>query len=129
MLAHMRKTLAVLLGGFLLAGSPPVLASGTENSPLGRAAMTEAIRVVATGAVQAQAPQPPAAQRRSWIGRHPALFGALVGTAGGAALGSLEDCRNTGFSFCSRGASVAGGALLGAGVGSLTGFFIGRARK
>ena len=123
----MWKIVAALLGCFLLAGSSPVHAAGVEDRPLTRAALTEGMRLAAVPA--AQAPQPPAARQQSWVGRHPVLFGALVGTASGAALGSLEDCRNTGFSFCSRGASVAGGALLGAGVGSLIGFIIGRARK
>jgi hypothetical protein len=72
----------------------------------------------------------PPAQRRSWIGRHPALFGALVG-AGAGALASVtmenelfcsggdEDC------FFHGGSRVLVGAGFGAGIGALAGLIAG----
>lgn len=124
----MRHALPVLLCGVLVAGSTPIFAAGADDRPLARAAALESTRPLAANAPPV--PQRQAAGQRSWAGRHPALSGALVGTTSGAALGSLEDCNNTGaFGYCSRGASVAAGALLGAGIGSLTGFFIGLAKK
>jgi hypothetical protein len=71
-------------------------------------------------------------QHRSWIRRHPALFGALVGGAAGAASsagrwtelycasGGDEDCLFHG------GAGVMFGAGVGAGIGALVGGLIGR---
>jgi hypothetical protein len=79
---------------------------------------------------QANSPaQPaPASDRRSWIGRHPALFGALVGAAAGTiAAGTMENEL-----FCSTGSDedclfyqnsrFAVGAGIGAGVGALVGW-------
>ena len=123
----MRQALSALLAGALFAGSSPVWAADANDGPLARGARLVATRPLTVSAFQA--PQQPAARQRSWVSRHPVLFGTLLGTASGAALGSLEDCKNTGFGYCSRGASVAGGAVIGAGVGSLTGFFISRAKR
>jgi hypothetical protein len=81
------------------------------------------------GGLQAPAPS---ARGRSWIRRHPALFGALVGAGAGAvssaprwtelycATGGDEDCLFHG------GAGVLFGAGAGAGIGALIGFFAGR---
>jgi hypothetical protein len=71
---------------------------------------------------------------RSWIGRHPALFGALVGAAAGTvAVGTMENDL-----FCSAGndedcffytnSRFAVGAGIGAGVGALVGWIASRAR-
>ena len=76
--------------------------------------------------------QQPGAQDPSWIRRHPAVFGALVGAGGGAVsavprwnelyctTGGDEDCLFHG------GAGALVGAGLGAGVGALIGYFVGR---
>ena len=72
-------------------------------------------------------------QNRSWIGRHPALFGALVGAGAGAAASAMmenelicsggdEDCLIYG------GSRILVGAGMGAGVGSLIGFLVGLGR-
>jgi hypothetical protein len=126
----MRTIVALLLGSFLIAGSSPVFAAGAEDGPLARAVVTESKRLVAARA--SQAPQPPTPQKRSWIGRHPVVFGALAGTAGGAGVvAATYNCRSTGSfpNFCLRDAAIVGGALVGAGIGSVAGFAIGAARK
>jgi hypothetical protein len=71
------------------------------------------------------------AARRSWISRHPALFGALVGAGGGAiAAGTMQNEL-----FCSGGDEdcffhgprrVLLGAGMGAGIGALIGWIGGR---
>jgi hypothetical protein len=74
--------------------------------------------------------QQPGSQRRGWISRHPALFGALVGAAGGAVSaatmenewfcsGGDDDCLFYG------GSRVLVGAGMGAGVGALVGWLVG----
>ena len=121
----MRRMVAVILGVVLFFVASSAFAAGPD-APLARAAAVAASRLAAARALQA-AQQPPAPAQRSWVSRHPTLFGALVGTAAGTALGAMEDCRRReGFvNFCSRGQSIAGGAIVGAGVGSLTGFIVG----
>ena len=74
--------------------------------------------------------QPPKSPSRGWIGRHPALFGALVGAGAGAVAtqtmdnelfcsGSDDDCIFHG------GGRALIGAGIGAGVGSLVGWLVG----
>ena len=69
-------------------------------------------------------------QNRRWSGRHPALFGALVGAGAGAV--SAATMENEW--FCSRGdedclfyggSRVLVGAGMGAGVGALVGWLVG----
>ena len=71
--------------------------------------------------------QQPGSQRRGWLGRHPALFGALVGAGAGAVSamtlenelfcsGGDEDCVFHG------GSRALTGAAMGAGVGALVGW-------
>lgn len=108
-----------------MAGSSPAFAAGPEG-PIARGAAIEAKRLVAARA--SQAAQQPAPRQRSWVSRHPALFGAIVGAPTGAVVGwTSSDCRDD--FLCFQGAAAAGGALIGAGVGSLTGFIIGRAKR
>ena len=70
------------------------------------------------------------ARKRSWISRHPALFGALVGAGAGAVAsgtmenelfcgGGDEDCLFHG------GSRVPVGAGIGAGMGALFGWIAG----
>jgi hypothetical protein len=72
--------------------------------------------------------QQPPPRKRSWIGRHPALFGALVGFGGGFLAGYLPgsdgvfDDQTAGFNGW-----VLGG--VGAGAGALAGAFVGAATK
>ena len=62
-------------------------------------------------------------QDRSWPGRHPVVFGLLVGTAAGTVIGaaSLPQPHNP---DVTRATSAAGGAMLGAGLGALAGFVV-----
>ena len=124
----MQKLLAALLGVSLIAGSSPMLAAGADDRPLARAAVAEATRLAAAGA--SQTAQKPAARERSWAGRHPVFFGALVGTGGGAAVGAASaSCDQNQFCPVGPGVAIAVVAILGAGIGSITGFFIGASRK
>jgi len=77
--------------------------------------------------------QQPGSRNRGWIGRHPALFGALVGAGAGAAASAMmenelicsggdEDCLIYG------GSRILVGAGMGAGIGSLIGFLVGLGR-
>jgi hypothetical protein len=78
----------------------------------------------------ASATTTPAAQQpseRSWVGRHPAAFGAMIGVTGGAVLGASVCWRQV----CGDGHGpllVAFGAGLGAGIGAGVGFTISLAR-
>lgn len=68
----------------------------------------------------------PAQPRRGWIGRHPVLFGALVGAGVGAAwAGSSSNFTDGMFS---NGGNALLGAGIGAGPGSLVGLIVGLAR-
>jgi hypothetical protein len=79
--------------------------------------------------------QQPGPTNRGWIGRHPALFGMLVGAGAGVALantvdnewfcsGSDEDCL-----FYTAGSRTLVGAGMGAGVGALVGWLVGLGAK
>jgi hypothetical protein len=65
-------------------------------------------------------PTPAAPRKRSWIGRHPVLFGALVGTGSGFLIGYLPGDDGVFYDF------TAGfnGSVIG-GVGALTGAVVG----
>jgi hypothetical protein len=123
----MRETIAAMLSGALIVSSSPAWAAGTEHSPLTRAVVIEARRAVAAGLLS---PRPAAPRQRSWISRHPALFGALIGLAGGTVVGGAAaascDRRR---SFCLQGPTVAAGAVLGTGIGAGAGFAIGAIRR
>lgn len=60
----------------------------------------------------------------SWISRHPVLFGALTGAAGGALIGGTVGHPCTEESFCRRAGLMQMGAAAGAGVGALAGLFV-----
>lgn len=97
---------------------------------LQRAADREVARLTRSTAFADSALRPPqqsGAQKRSWIGRHPALFGALVGFGGGFLIGYLPgddgvfDDFTAGFNGLVLGGVGAGtGAVAGAVVGALS---------
>jgi hypothetical protein len=71
--------------------------------------------------------QSPAPRKRSWIGRHPALFGSLVGFGGGFLIGYLpgrdgifEDQDAAFGGWILGGVGAGAGALVGATVGAAT---------
>lgn len=90
------------------------------------AARRESTRLSASFDRRVQELAPATRKPRNWISRHPALFGALVGAAGGAlASGTMENEL-----FCSRGDEDCffhGGSrvLVGAGMGASIGVLIG----
>lgn len=74
------------------------------------------------------AQQPSAQQRRSWIGRHPVLFGTLVGFGAGYLIGYLPGDDAVFYDFTAEfNGMVLGG--VGAGAGALTGALVGQARN
>jgi hypothetical protein len=72
--------------------------------------------------------QQPGQRNRSWIGRHPVLFGTLVGLGGGylVGVGAGEDGIFDDFTAGENGLFVAG---IGAGAGALVGAIVGAATK
>jgi hypothetical protein len=72
--------------------------------------------------------QQPGPQKRSWIGRHPALFGALVGFGTGFLIGYLpgDDAVFDDFTAGFNGWVMGG---LGAGTGAAVGAVVGASRK
>jgi len=78
--------------------------------------------------VQQPGVQQPGQRKRSWIGRHPALFGTLVGFGAGFLIGYLpgDDGVIDDFTAEANGLILAG---VGAGTGALVGAIVGAARK
>jgi hypothetical protein len=72
--------------------------------------------------------QQPGQRNRSWIGRHPVLFGTLVGFGGGylVGVGAGDDGIFDDFTAGENGLFVAG---IGAGTGALVGAIVGAATK
>lgn len=111
-----------------LTAAPP-----TEHSPLLASADREARRLAAS-VTQDRPADPQNPTDRSWISRHPALFGTLVGAGAGTVMslvmenemfcsGGDEDC------FFHGGSRALVGAGIGAGVGALVGWIAGAARS
>ena len=107
----------------------PAARSLSQALVLRKAVEREVTRLtLSLGRAESLQAQQRAARDRTWIGRHPALFGALVGAGAGAvssvprwtelycAGGGDEDCLFHG------GLGVLFGAGAGAGVGALIGF-------
>jgi hypothetical protein len=67
-------------------------------------------------------------QKRSWIGRHPALFGALVGFAGGFLIGYLPGDDGVFDDFTAGFTGLVMGGI-GAGTGATVGAVVGELRK
>ena len=140
----MRMTFTALLLLCLLGQSQP-LAQGrspaASAAPVSREATLLSRRFVLRDAIEREAGRLALAQAggsqstfrdRSWIQRHPALFGALAGAGAGAvsaiprwnelycATGGDEDC------FFHGGQGVFVGAGVGAGIGAVVGIVAGR---
>jgi hypothetical protein len=106
-------------------------ATNVEPGPIAKAGMVEVSRLVRETrpsrrtSARRQSQLPPS---RSWIGRHPVIFGALVGFAGGYLIGYLpgDDAVFDDFTAGFNG-YVMGGA--GAGIGAITGAIVGAIRK
>ena len=60
--------------------------------------------------------------------KKPTLIGLGVGAAGGAVLGAVGGDSNDSWGFISKKQAAAGLSVLGAGVGAMTGYLIGRGR-
>lgn len=146
----MRRLIALVVVGLLSAQS----LAGAAESPAGQMAAAASMapgpapmRGPLHGAVEREAArlvlarrdlrpqsQPGGRARVSWIGRHPALLGALIGAAGGAVFANVTDNET----FCSGtsndclfpgGNKTLAGAGIGAGIGSLVGLVAGASRK
>ena len=80
----------------------------------------------ADSAVRAR--QQPGAQKRGWIGRHPVLFGALVGFGGGFLIGYLPGDDGVFDDFTAEfNGLVLGG--IGAGTGAAVGAVVGASSR
>ena len=105
---------------------PSTLAAGW----LKRAASRELARLNAAASTDSALlrVQQPGQRNRSWIGRHPVLFGTLVGLGGGylVGIGAGEDGIFDDFTAGENGLFVAG---IGAGTGALLGAIVGAATK
>jgi hypothetical protein len=147
----MQRIAVVLLVFYLvgtsaaLAADPPaersvttaVAQAGTDPGPseFRKALVRHTAGITAWVRADQQMSRPePQPRRRSWIGRHPALFGTIAGAGGGlVAAATMENEL-----FCSGGdedclihgdGRVLAGAGIGAGIGALTGFFVGLATR
>jgi hypothetical protein len=114
------------------APSPAAVSKhAAERGPIAKAAMVEVSRMTRAprpardGFTRRQSQAP---RSRSWIGRHPAIFGALVGFGAGYLIGYLpgDDAVFDDFTAGFNGWVMGG---VGAGVGAATGAIIGAIRK
>ena len=118
----------------LIPGAPDIVVAIEKTDPaptrmapgwLERATDGKAPRLIRSTAFAdsaLRAVQQPAQQKRSWIGRHPVLFGALVGFGGGFLIGYLpgDDAVFDDFTAGFNGLVMGGiGAGTGAAVGAV----------
>ena len=82
------------------------------------------LRVAVTPRQNAQVETP----KRSWMSRHPALFGAVVGCGAGTLIGAVAGHAEPEEGWSSRGGMITFGAMTGAGLGALSGWIVGLAR-
>lgn len=114
---------------------PPDVASAPSSAGTLKAAVArEAGRLALAEPTSMRRSQPAGSPRRSWIGRHPALTGALIGAGGGAIFANVVEnetfCRGTSNDCLFPGGSkTLVGAGMGAGIGALIGLIVGAARK
>jgi hypothetical protein len=144
------RTMVVLLTLGILAAQAPAFAEGqtgtTHGTSVTRSAVTgpftQRALAAAVGRSLERLPMSSdtarlsaaqqTVQQRSWIGRHPVLFGALVGAGAGAGIGYAlgQNCTGQEIEPCS---SKAGAAVVSAGLfaggGALVGFLVDRATK
>jgi hypothetical protein len=110
-------------------------ARAAGDGPLMSALKRDAGRLLARTSPSQPSAEAKARGGRSWIGRHPALFGALVGAgAGMVAAGTMENelfCSSGSDEDCLfyTGSRFAVGAGIGAGAGALVGWIVGMGRK
>ncbi len=137
----MRRVLIVFLASLLAA--PSAALSAPQNSSTSTAtslrtsqglragAMREASRLAREPRVFQTASEKEPHSGGSWVRRHPALFGAVVG----AGVGTVIAVSNTNELFCTGNdedclaygsSGVAFGAALGAGIGLLAGYLVGK---
>jgi hypothetical protein len=102
------------------------LAAGQLDGPIAREAF-RLTRPIAVGISVGRARQQPPQQKRSWIGRHPVIFGTLAGFGAGFLIGYLPgddavfDDFTAGFNGWVLGGVGGGtGAAIGAIVGAST---------
>jgi len=146
----MRRIIGMVLIGVIasqslaFASDPPVapasthpraVAAGTSGGGLLNAAVArEAGRLARAEPGSMRRSQPAGSAKRGWIGRHPALTGALIGAGGGAVFANVVEnetfCRGTGNDcLFPDGNRTLVGAGIGAGIGALVGLIAGAARK
>jgi hypothetical protein len=105
-----------------------------ETGPLAAAAAREVEHLARVAAARhAQGADQPRAEGRSWISRHPVLFGAMVGAGAGAvaggAMGSEWFCSGgDDYCFLSGYGGALAGAPIGAGIGAVVGVIVSAAR-
>jgi hypothetical protein len=114
---------------------PAVGTTAPSHGPLAAAARDAGRTAIQPERATSWAPSPARRQvaeqrgnRRSWIGRHPALFGALAGAGGGALVGSVAGHPESDEWFSRREGFVAFGASAGAAGGALVGWIAGIVR-
>jgi hypothetical protein len=131
---------AVAVPGVALAADRPLAAGNTALARHDRQAVSQplAASVVREARRLATAPQPGTREERprtdgAWLGRHPVVFGTIVGAGIGAVAGMTmenelfcsggdEDCLIYG------GTRFLAGAGMGAGIGALAGLVVSLAR-
>ena len=99
--------------------------SGPLKAAIARAGDDATLLRMAAGARQNPTVETP---KRSWMSRHPALFGALVGCGAGTLIGAVAGHPEPEEGWSSRGGMIAFGAMTGAGLGALSGWIVGLAR-
>lgn len=114
--------------------APKAAPSASSDGVLKAAVAREAARLALAKGNSLRQPQPGGSPKRGWIGRHPALFGALVGAGAGAVFANTVEnetfCRGTSNDCLFPGGNkTLVGAGMGAGIGALVGVIAGAARK
>ena len=135
----MRNTIAAILAGLLscstvfaaeAAPAVPPAAASPANEPARRPLVLtiprqEIRRGFDFAQVRTISEQPPP-DNRNWMERHPVWFGLIAGAGAGAAIGAAS-CGDGCFPIGTSGAAIVG-SWYGAGVGTLIGWGVGRAK-
>ena len=107
---------------------PPFVPPASISDSIARAAERWPAEWAGSGLAEVRQAQ----EQRSWIARHPALFGALVGAGVGAGVGYGlgGECTGQEVEPCSsKGEAAVVGAGIFAGIGAFVGWIVGRATK